>query len=95
VVAVVMGVITASVGGILRDILGHEESIILRREIYVTASVLGAACYVVLIGLQQNPALAAVAGMLAVFAVRGVAINRGWTMPTYRAREGRSPDEIQ
>ena len=33
-----MGVITASLGGIIRDILGHEPSIILRKEIYVTAS---------------------------------------------------------
>ena len=39
VVAVAMGVITGVVGGIIRDILGQEPSIILRREIYVTASV--------------------------------------------------------
>ena len=41
-VAVVMGVITAVVGGIIRDVLGQEPSMILRREIYVTASLVGA-----------------------------------------------------
>ena len=45
-VAVVMGVITAAVGGIIRDVLGQEPSIILRREIYVTASLLGAIVFV-------------------------------------------------
>lgn len=43
--AIVMGVITASLGGIIRDILGHEPSIILRKEIYVTASLVGALIY--------------------------------------------------
>ncbi len=45
-VAVGMGVITAAVGGILRDILGQEPSILLRRDIYVTAAVLGSVTYV-------------------------------------------------
>ena len=48
VVAVVMGVLTAAAGGIIRDILGQEPSIILRREVYVTASVMGAIAYVIL-----------------------------------------------
>ena len=37
-VAVAMGVVTGSVGGIVRDLVGNEPSVILRREIYVTAA---------------------------------------------------------
>jgi uncharacterized membrane protein YeiH len=95
VVAVVMGVITAVVGGIIRDILGHEASIILRREIYVTASVVGATAYVVLAGAGSSRPVSALIGGFAAFVVRGLAIRNGWALPTYRARPGRSLDEIE
>ncbi len=94
VVAVIMGVLTASAGGIIRDILGQEPSIILRREIYVTASVLGAIVYVMLVGLGADRVSAAVAGATAVFAIRGLAIVRGWSLPTYRSRAGRTAEEL-
>jgi len=94
VVAVVMGVITGSVGGIIRDILGHEPSIILRREIYVTASVVGAVVYVAAGSLGIDRTLAAAAGFLTVLAVRGFAIGFGWSMPVYRPRAGRDVSNL-
>ncbi|MDX2156691.1 MAG: trimeric intracellular cation channel family protein [Hyphomicrobiaceae bacterium] len=94
-VAAVMGVITAVVGGVIRDVLGQEPSIILRREIYVTASALGAAVYVLVIGLGQDRITSAIAGFLAAFVVRGLAIAFGWSLPTYHARAGRSMEEIE
>ncbi len=94
VVAVVMGVLTAAAGGIIRDILEQETSIILRREIYVTASVIGAVIYVVFAGLGADRATAAVAGATAAFAIRGLAFVRGWSLPTYRPRPGRTADEL-
>jgi uncharacterized membrane protein YeiH len=94
VVAVVMGVITAAVGGILRDVIGQEPSIILKREIYVTASVAGAVVYVLAIGGGLGKVTAAVAGFVVAFAVRALAIWFGWTLPAYRARAGRTPEEI-
>jgi uncharacterized membrane protein YeiH len=92
--AVVMGVITASVGGIIRDILGHEPSIILRKEIYVTAAVAGAVMYVGAIGLGSGRPAATMLGISVAFCVRGMAIARGWSMPTYRSRPGREPDDV-
>jgi uncharacterized membrane protein YeiH len=92
VVAVVMGVVTAAVGGIIRDILGHEPSIILKREIYVTAALAGAIGYVLLIGAGSGRLAAAVIAFLVVVVVRGLAIARGWALPTYRARPGRDID---
>lgn len=92
--AVVMGVITAAAGGIIRDILGHEPSIILRKEIYVTAAVAGAVVYVGAIGLGGGRPAATVLGILFAFGVRGMAIARGWSLPTYRARPGREPDDV-
>jgi uncharacterized membrane protein YeiH len=95
VVAVVMGVVTAAVGGIIRDILGQEPSIILRREIYVTASLAGACIYVALVGVGAGGVIAAVAGGAMTFTVRGLALAYGWAMPTYRARAGRPGGEIE
>lgn len=89
VVAVVMGVVTATLGGIIRDILGQEPSIILRREIYVSASVVGAVVCVALSGLGLERTAAAVTSGLAAFAVRGLAIAYGWSLPAYRPRAGR------
>jgi uncharacterized membrane protein YeiH len=90
-VAVVMGVITGTVGGIIRDVLGHEPSIILRREIYVTASLVGAIAFTMLAAAGLDRVIAATAGGLLVFVIRGLAISFGWSLPTYRARPGRSP----
>lgn len=88
-VAVVMGVITAAVGGIIRDVLGQEPSIILRREIYVTASLLGAIVFTSLLAVGVDRLPAAAIGGFVVFLVRGLAIARGWSLPTYRDRPGR------
>lgn len=87
-VAVVMGVITAVVGGIIRDVLGQEPSIILRREIYVTASLLGAIAFAALMATGVERLLAGAIGGLIVLSVRGLGISLGWSLPTYRARPG-------
>lgn len=89
VVAIVMGVITAVLGGIIRDLLGHEPSILLKKEIYVTASLLGALVYVVAIGFGAGRLLAAAAGFAAALILRGFAMSRGWSLPAYRSRPGR------
>jgi uncharacterized membrane protein YeiH len=91
--AIVMGVITAALGGV-RDILGQEPSIILRKEIYVTASVAGALCFVAAIGLGSGRTAAMALGFAVALGVRGGAIVYGWSMPTYRSRPGRTMEEI-
>jgi uncharacterized membrane protein YeiH len=93
-VAVAMGVVTGSVGGIIRDLVGNEPSVILRHEIYVTASVLGACAYVLLVLLELPRLEAAAAGVLVTFVVRGLAITFNWSLPAYRHRPGRPVGEI-
>jgi uncharacterized membrane protein YeiH len=92
--AIVMGVITAALGGIIRDILGQEPSIILRKEIYVTASVAGALCFVAATGLGCSRTAAMTLGFAVALGVRGGAIVYGWSLPTYRSRPGRTMEEI-
>jgi uncharacterized membrane protein YeiH len=83
-VAIAMGAVTGSVGGIIRDTLGHVPSVLLGHEIYVTASVLGACTYVGLTGVGVARLPAMVAGFLVTFVVRGLAIKFGWSLPVFR-----------
>ena len=92
VVAVTMGVISATVGGVVRDILGQEPSIILRREIYVTASAIGATIFVALQVTALSLASTMTIAFLATFIIRGSALMFGWSLPDYKPRPGRKID---
>jgi uncharacterized membrane protein YeiH len=81
--AVMMGVITACVGGIIRDVLAGEPSILLRPEIYVTAAALAAGSFVGMIWLGVPVAIAGLCGVCAGFGLRALAITRGLAIPSY------------
>lgn len=82
--AALMGVITACVGGILRDVLAGRPSIIIRPELYVTAAALSAGLFAALLafGMMWQPA--AIAATLAGFVLRALAIQKGLALPAYR-----------
>ena len=82
--AFAMGVLTACFGGILRDTLAGEPSILLRHEIYITAAALAAGLFVALNLLGVGMWVAAVIAIVAGFALRGLAIARGWSLPAYK-----------
>ena len=93
-VAVVMGVLTATFGGILRDLLAGEPSVLLKPEIYVSAALAGAGVYTLTAAFGVELFLAASLGFAAAFALRLGALRFGWTIPPYRSRPGRDPDNI-
>jgi uncharacterized membrane protein YeiH len=95
VIGVVMGVVTASFGGILRDQLAGEPSILLQREIYITAALLGASVYTGLAMAGLPVIMAASLAVIAAFAIRGGALRFGWSFPPYKARPGRKPEDIR
>ncbi len=82
--AFVMGVLTACAGGIIRDVLAGEPSVLMQRQLYVTPAALAAGLFVALtlVGLALWPA--ALIAIAAGFALRGGAIERGWSLPPYR-----------
>lgn len=81
--AIGMGVLTACLGGILRDVLAGEPSTLLRPELYVTAAALSAALTVALIFAGLPGAVAGPVAALAGFALRGAAIRWRISLPTY------------
>lgn len=85
--AVVMGVLTATFGGIIRDVLAGEPNLLLRREIYITAALLGASVFVTLtlLGLSFWPA--GLSGFAAALALRGAAIHWSLSLPAFGPRD--------
>lgn len=92
--AVIMGAMTATFGGVIRDILAGEPTVLLRQEVYVTAALAGAVTHVVLIETGVPFWMAAAAGVVTAFAVRAGALLRGWRLPVYRSRPGRDPGDL-
>lgn len=88
VIAVVMGMLTGVLGGILRDVIACEPSALLRRDVYITAAMIGAVGYVASIGLGMTAAVASVIGFVLAFGVRSGALIWGWTLPSYKSRPG-------
>ena len=82
--AFAMGVLTGCLGGIIRDVLAGEPSILMRPELYVTAAAFTAALLVGLSLAGIPGGIAGPAAALAGFALRGAAIWRGWSLPAYR-----------
>ena len=82
VVSVLMGVLTATAGGIIRDITAGEPSMLLNREIYITAAAVAATVYV---GAQAvvGPDIASILGFAAGAALRIAAMVLGWSLPSY------------
>ena len=83
-VGIVMGVLTATFGGIVRDVLANEPSILLKPEIYLSAAALGAAVFVGLSAMGLAPLVAGIIGVAAGFGLRAGALSFGWTLPGYR-----------
>jgi len=94
-VAIAMGAVTGCVGGIIRDTLGHVPSVLLRREVYVTASVIGACTYVGLNAVGAIRPAAMITGFLVTFIVRSLAIVFGWSLPVFHSSSHRATDERQ
>jgi uncharacterized membrane protein YeiH len=81
--AMAMGVLTACLGGIIRDVLAGDPSILMRPELYVTAAALSA---LLMVGLTLTGVPGALAGAIAAvagFTLRAAAIHRGWSLPAY------------
>ena len=84
VICVVMGTLTATFGGIIRDVLAGEPSILLRRELYITPAIVSAAVFIVLRTLGTDWTWASAIAVVLGFIVRAGAIAWKWHMPAFR-----------
>ena len=83
-ISVMMGVISAVFGGVLRDIVCNEVPLIFHAEIYATAAFLGSVLFVIAMGLELGLSLALWLGVIAALSLRSAAIVWGWSLPKSR-----------
>ncbi|UTA48812.1 trimeric intracellular cation channel family protein [Simiduia sp. 21SJ11W-1] len=83
-VAMAMAMITASFGGVMRDVLLDQMPVILEPEIYVSASLLGALTYLIANAMALPTHWAIAIGVLAAFSLRGAAIIWDLRLPKYK-----------
>lgn len=81
VMCIILGTITASFGGVIRDILCNEIPVIFRREVYATICILGGIIYFVLIQLPFNTTYAYVAAILSIILMRLLAVHFKISLP--------------
>ncbi|SDF08564.1 trimeric intracellular cation channel family protein [Cellulophaga baltica] len=81
VMCVGLGTITASFGGVIRDILCNEIPVIFRKEVYATACILGGIGYFLLEKLPLKDAYPYVGGIIIVITVRLLAVHFKITLP--------------
>ncbi len=79
--AVLLGVMTGTAGGVIRDVLSNEIPLIMRREIYASACILGGTLLVVMTRLEVNSNIALLVAASSVILLRLLAIHFNWSLP--------------
>ncbi|MDE5982502.1 MAG: trimeric intracellular cation channel family protein, partial [Duncaniella sp.] len=93
-VAIVMGIITGSFGGVVRDILINVEPLFFRKDIYATACMAGGIIYWAIMLLGGNPILQQSACAVAIIALRVGAIRYGWHLPQLKGENEEDSDRM-
>ncbi len=80
-VCILAAVLTATGGGIVRDVLAGVKPFITYSEVYAFAAIMGGACYLIIISLTDIPTLAAIGSLLIGFLLRAGGIIKNWHVP--------------
>ena len=92
-VAILLGMITAVGGGVLRDVLLNRVPVIFEKEIYASAALLGAAIVVLGSYIGWNNDWVFPIGIVACFALRMLALHFHWELPAFNnANDRNTPD---
>ncbi len=80
--AIIMGMMTATAGGMIRDILSGQVPLILKKEVYATACLAGGILFFILTQLGVPRTATMLLSALLVVALRLLAIRHNWSLPT-------------
>ena len=81
-ICVALGTLTATFGGVIRDILCNEIPVLFRKEIYATLSILGGILFFILKGLHFQEDLISLTVALFIISFRLIAFKYNWSLPT-------------
>jgi uncharacterized membrane protein YeiH len=88
-VCIALGTITASFGGVIRDVLLNNVPLVFRKEIYALASIIGGVAYFGLKHLDMNPDIATIICILLIFSIRIVAVRFKISLPAFYTKFNR------
>ena len=84
ILAVMMGILTAVFGGIVRDMMCVNIPLIFRKEIYATACLVGGCCYLLLLSLGCNDIISVLVASILIFIVRTLSVLKNWSLPRFK-----------
>jgi len=82
--AVMMGILTAVMGGIVRDVLCNEIPLIFHKEIYATACFAGGVFFVLFVFINMPEPFTALVAAGVIFTIRSLSVRKGWELPRFR-----------
>lgn len=85
-VAVLLGIVTAVGGGVIRDILLTRIPVILKKEIYASAAMVGAMIVVVGEYLRYPKEIVAIAAIVCCFGLRFLSLHFHWNLPSFGSK---------
>jgi uncharacterized membrane protein YeiH len=91
-VALTMGVVTATFGGVVRDLLAGEPTLIMRREIYVTAALASSLTYFLLFSVGISATVSVPVAVALGFGLRGLGLRYRLTLPGYKKAAKHTPE---
>ncbi|ULJ62200.1 trimeric intracellular cation channel family protein [Wielerella bovis] len=80
-IAICMGAMTGAGGGVLRDIVCRQIPLVLQKEIYITASIVGSVYYIMLQDTGINAWFHSISSIAFIVVVRMLAVYRQWNLP--------------
>ena len=81
---IILGVITAVTGGLLRDVLCQLEPVLLHRETIATSSLCGSIAFVILLALTVDTSVSTIIGGVVVALVRMLSIQFDLNLPKFK-----------
>ncbi|MBK4216279.1 trimeric intracellular cation channel family protein [Paracoccus caeni] len=91
VIIIIMGVVTGTFGGLMRDVVGNEVPLVLKQgELYLTAAFGGATAAVLLDICGFERVVALICGGIVVWTLRAGSLWWGWKLPVYKPRPPRN-----
>ena len=86
-IAAIMGMFSAIMGGVIRDVLSNQTPILFRKEIYATACLAGASFFILLEYLQLDRSLSFILAGLLIFLIRFIAVTKKLSLSKFKTRE--------
>ncbi len=83
-IAAIMGMFSAVMGGVIRDVLTNETPVLFRKEIYATACLIGASLYLILFRMGIDRNLNMICSIILIFIIRLLAVKFKLTLPNFR-----------